>query len=160
MLKPPRHSNSSVSNRSHPILDNSMDRNVVKWPNVEERHPVFNVGEARYTAIPVEANLPNLDIPGADRLVTVLSAQAADLEDEHWIENCLHAFRDLKEDVWTIDFLEGLIISSPKSLDSPPSSALVAKITGWTAWHAIVPGLDLPVSVRDLADLNRYEAMV
>ncbi len=95
----------------------------------------------------MEANLPNLDIPGADRLVTVLSAQAADLEDEHWIENRLQAFRDLKEDVWTIDFLDGLIISSAKFLDSPPSSALVAKITGWTAWHAIVPGLDLPVSM-------------
>ena len=124
-----------------------MDRNVVKWPNVEERHPVFNVGEARYTAIPVEANLQNLEIPGADRLVTVLSASAADLEDENWIDNCLHAFRDLKEDVWTIDFLDGLIISSPQFLDSPPSSALVAKITGWTAWHAIVPSLDLPVSI-------------
>ena len=117
------------------------------WPNVEERHPVFFVGEARYTAIPVKANLPDFKIPGADRLVTVLSAQAADLENEHWLDGCLQAFRDLKEDVWTYDFLDGLIISSSQSLDSPPSSALVAKITGRTAWHAIVPGLDLQVSM-------------
>ena len=123
-----------------------MDRNV--WPNVEERHPVFFVGEARYTAIPVKANLPDLKIPGADRLVTVLTAQAADLENEHWLDGCLQAFRDMKEDVWTYDFLDGLIISSPKFLDSPPSSALVAKITGRAAWHAIVPGLDLPVSMN------------
>ena len=91
-----------------------MDRNVAKWPNVEERHPVFYVGEARYTAIPVKANLPDLKIPGADCLVTVLSAQAADLEDEHWLNNCLQAFREMKEDVWTYDFLDGLIISFPK----------------------------------------------
>ena len=108
---------------------------------------MFNVGEARYTAIPMKANLSDINIPGADRLVTVLSAQAADLENEHWLDNCLQAFRDLKEDVWTYDFLDGLIISSPQFLDSPPSSALVAKITGRTAWHAIVPGLDLPVSI-------------
>ena len=138
-----RHQNSSVMKRSHQIFGNSMSRNVTQWPNVEERHPVFNVGKARYTAIPVKADLPDLKIHRADRLVTVLSAQAADLEDENWLQNCTQAFWDLGEDVWTGDFLDGLIINS----DTPPSSALVAKITGRAAWHRIVPGLDLPVSM-------------
>ena len=81
-----RHQNSSVQKRSHQIFGNSMSRNVAQWPNVEERHPVFNVGKARYTAIPVKADLPDLKIHGADRLVTVLSAQAADLEDVNWLQ--------------------------------------------------------------------------
>ncbi len=146
-VAPHRHSIFSVWNRSRSILGNSMRQNVVKWANVEERHSEFNVGEARYTAIPVKANLPNLDKPGEKCLVTVVPAQAADLEDEHWLETCLRAFRGLKDDVWTPDFLDGLLISTPKSLYSPPSSGLVANIRRYTSWHAIVPGLDLPVSM-------------
>lgn len=136
------HQNFSAWYRSHQIFSNSMGRNVVQWPDVEERHPVFSVGEARYTAIPVKADIPDLKIAGADCLVTVLSAQRADLEGEQWLEHCKQDFRNVLEDVWTVDFLDGLTISS----DWRPSSALVAKIKGRTAWHAIVLGLDLPVS--------------
>ena len=120
-----------------------MSRNVVQWPNVEEQHLVFNVGKARYTAIPVQAYLPDLEVPETDCLVTVLSAQEADLENVHWLDHCERDFRDLREDVWTVDFLHGLIISS----DWHPSSALMAEITRRTAWHTIVPDLDLPVSM-------------
>ena len=124
-----------------------MSRNV-KWANAEERHSEFNVGEARYTAIPVEANLPNLDDLGEQCLVTLILAQAADLEDEHWLETCLQTFEGLQDDVWTTAFLDGLLISTPKSLNSPLSSALVASIERYTSWHTVVPGLDLPVSMN------------
>ena len=127
-----------------------MCRNVIKWADVEERHTEFSVGEARYTAIPVKTNLPNFKKPGEKCLVTVVAAQAADLEDEHWLEACLRAFQGLKDDVWTTDFLDGLLISSPKGLHSPPSLALVANIRRHTSWHAVVPGLDLPVSMSPI----------
>ena len=120
-----------------------MSRNVVQWPNVEEQHPVFNIGKAIYTAIPVKADLPDLKISGANCLVTVLSAQRGDLEAEKWLDRCEQAFRDLGEDFWTVGFLDGLIISS----DWHPSPVLKAEITRRTAWHAIIPGLDLPVSM-------------
>ena len=104
---------------------------------------MFTVGDARYTAIPVKADLPDLKTLGSSPLVTVLSARTADMEDEKWFDNCLDAFFDWNEDVWTLGFLDGLIISS----DSLPSSALVARISRKTLWYAVVPGLDLPVSM-------------
>ena len=120
-----------------------MSHNIALWPNVEEQHLVFNIGKARYTAIPVKIDLPDLKIPETDYLVTVLSAQKADLENVHWLDHCERDFRSLGEDVWTVNFLDGLIISS----DWLPSLALTAEIKRRTAWHAIVPGLDLPVSM-------------
>ncbi|KAK0511023.1 hypothetical protein JMJ35_006575 [Cladonia borealis] len=117
-----------------------MSHNISLWPDVEEQHPVFNVGKARYTAIPVKTDLPRLKIPETDHLVTVLSAQKADLDNVHWLDHCKRDFRSLGEDVWTVNFLDGLIISS----DWLPSLALTAEIKRRTAWHAIVPGLDLP----------------
>ena len=57
-------------------LGTSMCRNVVKWANFGEWHTEFNVGEARYTAIPVKTDLSYFE----DRsLVTVVPAQEADL---------------------------------------------------------------------------------
>lgn len=116
-------------------------------PIIEEQYTVFNIGEARYAAIPVKADLPDLERPGDKCLVTVIPAQAADLKDEHWLETWLRAFQDLKDDVWTVDFLHGLLISTPKGSYSLPSLALAASIIRQTSWHTIVPGLDLPVSM-------------
>ncbi len=123
-----------------------MTRNMIKWANAQERHFEFNIGEARYTARPVKAGLPNLNSHAKQCLVTLLPAQARDLDDENWLETNLRAFRGLQDDVWTNDFLDGLIISTLTPLPSSPSPALAANIRRLTSWHAIVPGLDLPVS--------------
>ena len=116
-------------------------------PNIEAQHTVFNIGEARYTAIPVKADLPDFKRPEKKNLVTVTPAQAADLENEHWLEICLRAFQDLKDDVWSTDFLDGILISLPKGMDTLLSFPLVANMKRHTPWPTIVPSLDLPVSV-------------
>ena len=116
-------------------------------PIIEEQYTVFNIGEARYAAIPVKADLPDFKRPEKKYLVTVIPAQAADLEDEHWLETCLRAFQDLKDDVWSTDFLDGILISSPRGVNTLLSFPLVANMKRHTPWPTIVPGLDLPVSM-------------
>ena len=116
-------------------------------PNIEAQHTVFNIGEARYAAIPMKVDIPDFKRPEKKYLVTVIPAQAADLENEHWLKICLRAFQDLKDDVWSTDFLDGLLLSTPKGMDTLLSFPLVANMKRHTSWPTIVPGLDLPVSV-------------
>ena len=82
-------------------------------------------------------------------LITLIEVESADLEDENWLETTL------RTDVWSNNFLDGILISTSPASISSPLPALVASITRLNAWHAIISGLDLPVSIyRRLAALR------
>ena len=116
-------------------------------PIFEAQHTVFSIGEARYAAIPVKVDLPDFKRPEGKYLVTVIPAQAADLVYKHWLDTCLRTFHDLKDDVWSTNFLDRVFISTLKGIDTLLLFPLVANMKRHTPWPTIVPGLDLPVSV-------------
>lgn len=99
---------------------------------------------ARYISKPVkDLSLPHTD--AKQSLITLIEAEAADLEDENWLEITLGIFRG--DDVWTADFLEGVLISTSKPLMSAPSPTLIASIARLSSWHAMMVGLNLPVNI-------------
>ena len=121
------------------------------------RHFELRVGGARYMARPMETRLGSVEggefwrssrrVEQHDKeaLITVISTtHPNELEDENWLEEHLKGFRELKDDVWTSDFLEGLLIGTVSSA-SPPSQRLLANIRRRVSWHACVQDLELPV---------------
>ncbi|KAF2110372.1 amidase signature domain-containing protein [Lophiotrema nucula] len=107
----------------------------------------FWAGGARYLATPVElpTRLRGFEQHAEESLVTVITTKdARELDDDTWLEKKLDAFRSLEDDVWTPDFLEGLLISTPDPSSSPPSPGLLATIRRLTFWHAITSTLNVP----------------
>ena len=109
------------------------------------------VGGARYLAVPM-GPLPKLRVleqHAEDSLVTVITTtHAQELEEDVWLEKKLASFHNEHDDVWTSNFLEGLLISTPDPSSCPPSLGLLAAIQRMTSWHAVIPTLGIPVRMR------------
>ena len=118
------------------------------------RYFEFRVGGTRYMACAaaMPAKLASSSHCAEEALITVISTnRPSDLDDDRWWEKKMDAFRELKDDVWSTDFLEGLLIvtSTP---DSPLSPNLTASIQIRCLWHICIPDIDVPVLLLDLTE--------
>lgn len=109
----------------------------------------FRVSDARYlaTLADLPSQLHGLEQLARQSLVTVIEAShARDLEDDAWLDKQLDLFRNLKDDVWSSEFLQGLLITTKDQPFPTPSPGLLASVKRVSRWHAVLPALGLPVS--------------
>lgn len=124
-----------------------MHRKADEISNLRQHHYSFKVGNASYIAWPVRTGLPLIDKANKKySLVTLITAPAKDIEDEKWLETKLQAFRTAGDDVWSAEFLDGLLIDTQgPDMKISLSPALVESLEHLASWHAVFTGLGLPV---------------
>ena len=123
-----------------------MNREIVDWAKPETRSFTFNPDQVTYLTDSVKTSPLQTSTSGRQRLVTVIPAQATDLEDKQWLETRLEAFRALQDDVWSKTFLEGLVTSVIKPPVLPLRPEVVTCIQRSVPWHTLVTGLSAPIS--------------
>jgi hypothetical protein len=124
-----------------------MHRKTDEKSNLRQHHYDFKVGNASYIAWPVRTGLPLIDKANKEcSLVTLITAQAEDIQDEKWLETTLRAFRTTRDDVWSAEFLDGLLLDvQGPDMESSLSPALVEGLQHLASWYAVLTGLGLPV---------------
>lgn len=134
-----------------------MYRKTNQISNLRQHHYNFKVGNASYIAWPVRTGLPLIDQRKKDySLVTLITAPTEVIPDEKWLETTLQVFRTTPDDVWSAEFLNGLLIDvQGPDIETPLSPAFVEGLQNSASWYAPVSGLDLPVGLFRIG----YEGM-
>lgn len=126
-----------------------MHRNTGEISNLRQQHHCkFTVGNANYIAWPVRTGLPLIDQAKKEySLVTLINAQAEVTADEKWVETTLQAFQNTSDDVWSTDFVDGLLIDAQgrPDIEISLSSTLNGGLKHTVSWYAVLNGLGLPV---------------
>ena len=125
-----------------------MDHKTNKISSLRQHHYNFKVGDASYIAWPVRKGLPLIEEAKKEdySLITVIKAPFEAILDQEWLEFTLQTFQATPDDVWSVEFFDGLLFDAEVSdTEIFWSAAFFESLQPRVSWYAVVTDLNLPV---------------